>query len=625
MKYLITFFLLFFIPFAEATTAPNWVLGKGHPKYNTNEYIIGIGHSDKSTVSAGESARADLIKNIRVRIRSILKDYTSTDKSFAESSIVSESEFLLEGSELKDGWHDEEKDIFYSLAVIKRSNVADTLMEMIGTLVSKNDLTLRQADTFFNDGNILKALIYYYDGYIESSKIGPYIQTYNSVVIGSNKMALGKDYSLLFKEKIQNIVDNIVLKPLTKEIKSDVVQFKVVVLFNNRPIAFPVKFHSVYKHFVDRTLCKTEGCVLNVSILEIINNNYAFYIMSGIDTRTLKKYFTYDLEARLFKRLELLKVGFKKQLEQVNPNTIDLDIERDLSRKDRVFRRMDKEVQRRNRTYQKPNIDLSPLESYESQARRQADEMRDNSQNETLKPPSFNQTHIKKLKTLNNCNKCNLSGAILSREKLKGADMSESNLSHTNLSHADLSDSNLTGSNLSNANIRSANLSSANLSKADFSHTNLENSNLIYARLNGSNLDGARLVKANISYANLVNSSFKNSILTEANFIGANLSGANLSHASLNGANLKRVRMSQFKLKVNLTGADLTGAALPRSMKDINLIGANLTQANLVKVDFSGADLTRANLTGANLTDAKLDKATLCNTITPWGLDNSGC
>jgi len=361
MKHLITFILLFFVPVAEATTAPDWVLGKGHPKYNTVEYIIGIGHSDKSTVSASESARADLIKNIRVKVSSVLKDYTSTDKSFAESSIVSESEFLLEGSQVKDGWYDEEKDIFYSFAVIKRSYVADTLMEMIGVLVSKNDLTLRQADTFFNDGNVFKALIYYYDGYVESSKIAPYIQTYNSVVLGSNKMALGKEYSLLFKEKIQNIVDNITLESVKKEMKGDVVRFEVVVLFNNRPIAFPVKFYSVYKHYVDTTLCKTEGCVLNVSVVEIMNNNYAFHLISAIDTRTLKKYFTYDLEARLFKRLELLEIGFKRQIEPANPNTIDWDVERKLSRKDRIFRRMDREVQRSNRRYQKPDIDLSPL------------------------------------------------------------------------------------------------------------------------------------------------------------------------------------------------------------------------------------------------------------------------
>ena len=246
---------------------------------------------------------------------------------------------------------------------------------------------------------------------------------------------------------------------------------------------------------------------------------------------------------------------------------------------------------------------------------------REKSQNEILKPSRFNQTDIKKLKSLNNCKKCNLSGANLSREKLKKADMEEANLSYTNLSSADLSESNLTGSNLSKANLESANLKSANLSKADLSQAKLENSNLIYANLSGSKLDGASLVKANLSFTRLTNTSFKNSILTKANLTGAKLSGANLSHASLNGANLKRAGM----YKVNLTGADLTGAELPRSMKGVNLTGANLTNAILVDVDFSGADLTKANLTGASLTGAKIDKATLCNTITPWGLDNSGC
>ena len=246
---------------------------------------------------------------------------------------------------------------------------------------------------------------------------------------------------------------------------------------------------------------------------------------------------------------------------------------------------------------------------------------RERSQSETIKPSSFNQTHIKKLKSLNNCKKCNLSGANLSREKLKGADMAEANLSYANLSHVDLSYSNLTGSNLSKANIESANLIRANLSKADLSYAKLANSNLLNARLSDSNLDDASLVKANLSFAKLTNASLKNSVLTKTNLNYADLYRANLSHANLGGANLKGANMRE----VNLTGADLTGAELPHSMRGVNLTGANLAKANLVGVDFSGADLTRANLTGANLTGAKIDKATLCNTITPWGRDNSGC
>jgi hypothetical protein len=362
MKYLITFIMLVFVPVAEATSTPDWVMGKGHPKYNTLEYIIGVGHSDKSTVSAGDSARVDLIKNIRVKVSSILKDYTSTDKSFAESKFTSEADFLLEGSQIKDGWYDDEKNLFYSLAVIKRSYVSDTLMDMVGILVSENDLTLRQADTFFNNGNILKALIYYYDGYVESAQLVPYIQTYNSVILNSNKMALGKDYSLVFKEKIQNIVDNITLDPVKRIMKSDIVQFEVIVRFNNRPINFPVKFYSVYKNYAEQILCKIEGCVLNVNALDVMNRNYDIHLMSGIDTKTLKKYFTYDLEPRMFKRLELLKITFKKQLDPVSPNTIDRDVQRELSRKDRAFQRLDGEVKKRNnRGYHRPDIDLTPL------------------------------------------------------------------------------------------------------------------------------------------------------------------------------------------------------------------------------------------------------------------------
>ena len=56
-----------------------------------------------------------------------------------------------------------------------------------------------------------------------------------------------------------------------------------------------------------------------------------------------------------------------------------------------------------------------------------------------------------------------------------------------------------------------------------------------------------------------------------------------------------------------------------------NLSGADLSGANLYKADLSGAKLYKAYLSGANLKNVDLSGATLCNTITPWGTDNSGC
>ena len=47
----------------------------------------------------------------------------------------------------------------------------------------------------------------------------------------------------------------------------------------------------------------------------------------------------------------------------------------------------------------------------------------------------------------------------------------------------------------------------------------------------------------------------------------------------------------------------------------------NLQVANLSGADLSGANLSEANLKNVDL----ISGATLCNTITPWGTDNSGC
>ena len=137
MRYLITFILLFVCSIVEASPAPNWVLGRGHSLYDPDQYLIGVGVSEADYVSASESARAELIKSIRVKVNSTLKDYRSTEKSFSSASTMSQTDFLLEGSQVKDGWYDEDKNVFYSLVVIKRQYILDTLLELINNIVSR--------------------------------------------------------------------------------------------------------------------------------------------------------------------------------------------------------------------------------------------------------------------------------------------------------------------------------------------------------------------------------------------------------------------------------------------------------------------------------------------------------
>ena len=69
----------------------------------------------------------------------------------------------------------------------------------------------------------------------------------------------------------------------------------------------------------------------------------------------------------------------------------------------------------------------------------------------------------------------------------------------------------------------------------------------------------------------------------------------------------------------------------------LGLIGtasADIVETNTLKLktlnacescNLQVADLSEADLSRANLKNVDLSGATLCNTITPWGTDNSGC
>ena len=326
MKYILTFIMLLFVSTANANT-PDWVLGKGHHAFPNDKYLVGVGVSEKSPILASESARAELIKTIRVKVNSVVTDYNSREKSVSESSIVSETDFLLEGSQVKDGWYDSRHNVFYSFVVIERKYILETLKVMIEHIQASIELSLRQGDTFFNNNEIIRALVYYYNGFKESTKLLPYIQTYNSVIMVKDKQEYKDEYNLLFKEKIQNIVDNISLEKQQHNIND--LDLSVKATFKGRGIDnFPIKFSSQYNYYVERISCNKGGSC-NVNVTPKIFLKYRQFdkilIIAKVDLHTLEKHFNYSLKKNLFGRLELLKVSFKikkqkhvaKQKEQV--------------------------------------------------------------------------------------------------------------------------------------------------------------------------------------------------------------------------------------------------------------------------------------------------------------------
>ena len=93
---------------------------------------------------------------------------------------------------------------------------------------------------------------------------------------------------------------------------------------------------------------------------------------------------------------------------------------------------------------------------------------------------AYNETNLLKLKAINVCQGCDLSGI---------------NLRDTNLSGANLSDADLSGAYLRDTNLSGANLSDADLSGANLADTDLSGADLTNAHLSGANLRGAKYCK----------------------------------------------------------------------------------------------------------------------------------
>jgi len=350
MKYLFIVILSLASSCAQIASAntPDWVLGKGHPSFPNSKYLIGVGLSEKSPITASESARAELIKNIRVKINTILTDYISREKSV---------------SQVKDGWYDEKHNVFYSFVVVERRYVLETLKTLIDNIQATVTLSLRQGDTFFNNGDIIKSLVYYYDGFKESSKLLPYIQTYNSVILANDKSRYKKEYNLLFKEKMLHIIDNITLEKSKSNLNGLDVDLGVRASFKGKGIKhFPIKFLSGYNRFVEKMSCNEAGlCETSPMLTKVVHVDHArFTIKAVVDLMTFEKHFNHSLDKKLFGRLELLNVSFKFEREMpefklpsehLNLDYLEIEKEEEKPKDLPVVRRQ----------YRTNDIDLSPL------------------------------------------------------------------------------------------------------------------------------------------------------------------------------------------------------------------------------------------------------------------------
>jgi hypothetical protein len=296
-------------PVSNSPKPPDWVLGREHNSFRRAEYLVGVGFSKENTVSASESARAELSKNIRFKIASVMKDYNSNDGSFIESFVKTETDTLLEGVQIKDGWYDSAKKVFYSLAVVKRKNVLAMIQDQVDIVVSTIDLTMNQANTFHDNGEVLKSLVYYYDGYNESSKLLPLLRTYKSVSLFPEIPAVSNNIpsAIDFKKKVQSIVSNIEVEKI-----DDLESFVVKITYDGQALRnLPIKFYGNSYNFVSRVSSNDKGICKVKTNNVTVEDDFAI-VKAEVDLFTLSRRFNHKLKKDLFGRLDTLDVTFKK-------------------------------------------------------------------------------------------------------------------------------------------------------------------------------------------------------------------------------------------------------------------------------------------------------------------------
>ena len=174
-----------------------------------------------------------------------------------------------------------------------------------------------------------------------------------------------------------------------------------------------------------------------------------------------------------------------------------------------------------------------------------------------------------------------LSGAMLNKAKLSGADLSHDDLSGADLTQADLHQADLSGANLQGAHLWRSNLSRANFNEANLAGCTLGRTNLSNSVLQRADLKGSSIAFSNLSYADLEKADLSGTDLSQTDLSWANLSGANLRGARIIGANLDMA---------DLTGADLQGATIINT----KLSSASLSQAVFGVTIIANCDLSRA-------------------------------
>lgn len=167
---LITKGLLCLLPFTFGgkSNLPKWVETHHHPKYPEKLYIVGIGVTQQGLEPAKEAARVDLASQIKIEIKSTLKDvYTAIEKrqgkkcsQYLISRVENASEqtvnATLTGVQIVETGV--KKGTYYALAVLDKQKLASSLSKEIATIWGDVNNLLQEGKGYREKGKIVQAI-----------------------------------------------------------------------------------------------------------------------------------------------------------------------------------------------------------------------------------------------------------------------------------------------------------------------------------------------------------------------------------------------------------------------------------------------------------------------------------
>jgi len=146
-----------------AADLPQWVENYQHPKYPQSMYFLGVGIGE-TKAQASERAKADLLKQIKVKIESQLiteeTEIRERDKSYLNSRVQDRTESTVKASVsgLRVAEMQKNEGRFYALSVLNKSNYIKTLKNQMEQIISNTHSLLRQSRENVNRGHIYSAI-----------------------------------------------------------------------------------------------------------------------------------------------------------------------------------------------------------------------------------------------------------------------------------------------------------------------------------------------------------------------------------------------------------------------------------------------------------------------------------